>query len=119
MKQIYWNRLVGIAKSQGLAGIAIALVGGLLMTYFHLSLLWTIIYVLIIIIATVIVLLLPRISNKIGLRSPFYHKTMVSKTELKSAIQIPYVSVCDQDDLPSWSELFNNTEREIMIQGHC
>jgi hypothetical protein len=65
----------------------------------------------------VFVYFLPRISNVIGVRSPFYRKTTASKTEMMSTTQEPAVVVYDRDDLPSWSELFKQTKREIIIQG--
>jgi hypothetical protein len=96
---------------------AIGLIVTLLLTSFHLSTRWTMISISIIIFGAVFVYFLPRISNVIGVRSPFYLKRTLSKTETMPTIQEPAVIVYNQDDLPPWNELFRKIEDEIMIQG--
>jgi hypothetical protein len=103
-----------------IAGIAIALVGGLLMTYFHLSLTSLIIFVVLIVIGTVLALLMPRISQKIGWRWPLFRKGVTSETE-SQVKGIPMtqrtVIVHSQETLPRWEEIFAKTRTEIWFIG--
>ncbi len=59
------------------------------MTYLHFSLEWTIILIILIVVGAVIALLFPRISNRVGIRLPFYLKTKVHTSESIRTIQEP------------------------------
>ncbi len=48
---------------------------------------------------------------------PIKHPQKEKEIHQPSTIREPTIDVCNQDDLSPLSELFGNTEREIMIQG--
>jgi hypothetical protein len=60
------------------------------------------------------IIIIPRI-KRIGIRSPFFDKRkQIRQPEIPV---VPPVIVYSHDDLPAWSELFEQTEHEIMIHG--
>lgn len=91
--------------------VVIGLFVTVLVASFPLPHFWAIISIVMIICGGSFVYFLPRISNKIGLRAPFFRRTAVNTT------YEPPVVVWGRVDLTPWDELFRRTEREIIIQG--